>query len=645
MTYHLRPVRNPLAVLDPTSSLLQARHVGRLFALCALVGVVAGLGAAGFFSLLELAKRYLLDGVAGYRPAGAAGEALLFPHSTQEFSRWLLFLLPAAGGLVSGLIVFRLAPEAEGHGTDAAIDAYHHKDGQIRSRVPLVKMVASAITIGSGGSAGSEGPISQIGAGFGSALANLLKLSVRDRRILLAAGMGAGIGAIFRTPLAGALFAADVLYREMDIEYEVVAPSILSSVIAYSVFALFFGWDPLFSTPGFAFRDPRELAPYLVLGVVVAIGARVFIRVFYGFRDAFARLKIPKPLKPALGGLLAGTVGLFAPEALVTSYGVVQDAFLGHGTVGMLLLFAGAKVLTTSFTVASGGSGGVFGPAVVLGGAIGGAVGLLLHGWIPDLVSEPGAFAVVGMAGFFASAANTPITAVIMVSEMTGNHQLLVPTMWVCMIAFLLMRDCTLYEKQVQSRADSPTHLREMMRSVLERLRVADALRLRPARPPASVSEATHLHEVLEQFSETTLSCLPVIDAQGKLAGIVTLDTVQQTLGATALDPIVVAKDLAVAPATVERSSTLFAALHQMAEKNRNELLVVDADGKVIDVFTHTDVNAVYERHVLDTVPEGAQPFARSVFQRWFGRVLGAHAHGPKASPEASATRSDGESA
>ena len=634
-------VRNPLAFLDPTPSLLQARQIGRLFAICALVGVVAGLGAAGFYTLLELAKRYLLDGIAGYRPAGAAGEALLFPHSTQEFSRWLLFLLPAAGGLVSGLLVFYFAPEAEGHGTDAAIDAYHHKEGKIRARVPLIKSVASALTIGSGGSAGSEGLISQIGAGFGSLLADLLKLSVRDRRILLAAGMGAGIGAIFRTPLAGALFAAEVLYREMELEFEVIAPSILSSVVAYSVFALFFGWEPLFSTPDFTFRDPRELAPYFVLAVVVALGARIFVHVFYGFRDAFARLKIPKALKPALGGLLVGTLGLYLPEALVTSYGVVQDAFLGNATVGMLVVFAAAKMLATTFTVSSGGSGGVFGPAVVLGGALGGAVGLLLHGWVPELVSAPGSFAMVGMAGFFAAAANTPITAVIMVSEMTGNYQLLVPTMWVCMIAFLLVRDCTLYEKQIERRADSPTHLREMLRSVLERVHVVDALLLRPPSPLTPIPESTHLHEVLERFSDTTLPCLPVVNAQGRLVGTINLEAVQQTLGATRLDSIVVAKDLAVPALTVDKNNTLFAALRAMAEENRKELLVVDGNGKVVDVFTQADVNAVYERHIIDSVPEGDQPFARSVFQRWFDRMLGVQTHEPTQPPAATAASAE----
>jgi CIC family chloride channel protein len=633
VAYHRTLVRNPF-LFDPSSpNFLAARKVGRLFALSALVGVIAGLGAAGFFTLLELAKHLLTDGLAGYRPEGAGGEQLLFPHTSRELSRWVLFLLPAAGGLVSGLLVYLFAPEAEGHGTDAAIDAYHHKDGRIRARVPLVKSIASALTIGSGGSAGSEGPISQIGAGFGSVLADLLRLPVRDRRILLAAGMGAGIGAIFRTPLAGALFAAEVLYQEMDLEYEVIAPSILSSVVAYSVFALFFGWEPLFNTPGFVFRDPRELAPYFVLAVVVALGARIFIKVFYGTRDLFAKLKVPKYLKPAIGGLVVGAIGLLMPQAMMTGYGVVQGAFLGKGSALLLFAFAAAKMLSTSFTVSSGGSGGVFGPAVVLGGALGGATGLLLHQWVPELVSTPGSFAMVGMAGFFAAAANTPITAVIMVSEMTGNYQLLVPTMWVCMIAFLLLRDVTLYEKQVPSRADSPTHLREMMRSVLERLRVSDALRLRPSAVPQPVPENLPLSEVLERFGQTTLTCLPMVDGAGRLAGTITLETVQQTLGASALEALVVARDLAVPALTTSPESTLFAAVHQLNEGDRNELLVVGDDGQVLDVFTNADASAVYERHVVDVVPEGAQPLARSAFESWFNWIPGVS----KAAPPATA--------
>src|SRR6516225_3130981 len=226
------------------------RTQGRLLGAAILVGIVAGLGAVLFSVACHVVVHFTVDGVAGYRAQVPAGEATLpWLHETQTPLRpWLLPLVAALGGLCSGLIVFSLAPEAEGHGTDAAIAAYH-RGRSIRPRVPLVKLVASAITIGTGGSGGREGPIAQIGAGFGSLLARLLHMRTAERRILLAAGMGAGIAAIFRAPLAGALFASEVLYRSPEFEPEVIMPAAISCVVAYSTFGIFFGWDPLFSTP------------------------------------------------------------------------------------------------------------------------------------------------------------------------------------------------------------------------------------------------------------------------------------------------------------------------------------------------------------------------------------------------------------
>jgi CIC family chloride channel protein len=577
--------------------------VGRLFLLCALVGVIAGLGAAAFHYLLQLAKHLFLDGLAGFRPPGPLGEFPLFSPTARPLSRWVLFMLPAGGGLIAGIIVYWLAPEAEGHGTDAAIDAYHHHEGNIRTRVPFVKTIASAITIGTGGSAGREGPIAQIGAGLGSALARWLKLPVRQRRILMAAGLGAGIGAIFRAPLAGALFAAEVLYREMDLEYEVIAPAILSSIVAYSTFGSIFGWDPLFFTPNFTFSNPLELGPYLLLALVVALGGRMYAQVFYGVRDYFAKLGLPNWSKPALGGLVVGAIGLVVPQALSTGFGVVQGAFDGKSTAGLLLLIAAAKILATAFTVASGGSGGVFGPAVVIGGALGGATGLVFHAWWPHLVPMPGAFALVGMAGFFAASAHVPISTVIMVSEMTGNYELLVPAMFVCMLAFLLVRRHTIYEKQLPMRSDSPGHRQAMARMLLERLRVNDVLTIRQSTPPPSVREGEPLTTVFERFSSSVHTCFSVVDENDKLTGVLTMEAVRYVLGSGGtLANLVVAKDMSLPAVTVERNQTFHEAVAAMVANKRHEVLVVDAEAMpdIVGVLTDTDITAVlegYEKH------------------------------------------------
>jgi CIC family chloride channel protein len=210
---------------------------GKWLLLAVLVGVVAGIGAIAFDVADQAIRYYALERIAGYIPSSAAGEHRLFPEPQGSPSAWRLILVLAAGGFLSGLLVNALAPEAEGHGTDAAIEAFHYKRGYIRPIVPVVKLVASALTIGSGGSGGREGPIAQIGAGFGSFFATLLKLPARDRRLLLAAGMGAGVGAIFRAPMAGALFAAEILYRDAGLEADVVVPAAVASTVGYSVFS------------------------------------------------------------------------------------------------------------------------------------------------------------------------------------------------------------------------------------------------------------------------------------------------------------------------------------------------------------------------------------------------------------------------
>ena len=253
---------------------------GKLFFYSVLVGVIAGLGAVAFTFLLDHSK-LLFAGVFGaYVPPSPAGESLGLPNVMERPHWWIFLLVPTIGGLLSGLIVFCLAPEAEGHGTDALINSYHRFRGIIRKRIPFVKTIASVITIGSGGSAGREGPIAQVGAGFASFFATSLKLSDRERRIFILAGAGAGIGSIFKAPLGGALFATEVLYRETEFEYEAIIPSVVSSIVAYTVFASFFGWDPIFATPKFLFNHPAELLLYALFGIICAVTGGFYVKVF-----------------------------------------------------------------------------------------------------------------------------------------------------------------------------------------------------------------------------------------------------------------------------------------------------------------------------------------------------------------------------
>lgn len=509
-----------------------------------LIGLVAGLGAVVFQYLCQIGLYVFLEQLAGYRPQAPAGEHHLFPPTGKPLSPWMLFLLPGLGGLFSGWLVYTFAPEAEGHGTDAAIDSYHNKAGFIRGRIPFIKTIASAVTITTGGSGGREGPIAQIGAGFGSFLATKFGLSDQQRRIMLAAGIAAGVGAIFRAPLAAALFAAEVLYREHEFESEVIIPAGISSVVAYCLFCLIFGWGSLFESPDFVFRNPLELGPYIVLAFVLAGGGFLYVKSFYGIHGFFKKLKVPNYLKPAIGGLCTGAIGcLFLKETLAFGYGSAQMALNNELPTLFLLGLAFGKILTTSFSIGSGGSGGVFGPSVVIGGAFGGAVGRIFHGIMPGIVMEPGAFVVVGMAGFFAAVSNAPISTIIFVSEMTNSYHLLLPSLLVCSLALLLSKKWTIYEKQVGSRMDSQAHRGDFFVDVLGSIRVKELMP--KVRQVKVIPEHMPLVAFRNIFSETDQHYFPVVNDDNLLSGIFSINDVRGIIFDGEIGDLVVMKDIA----------------------------------------------------------------------------------------------------
>jgi len=600
---------SPLETLARRARQLELHSVGRTVALSSLVGVVAGLGAIAFQYLCQYGSHLFLGELAGLHMRGPAGERELFGAASRVFQPWLLPVVAAAGGLLTGLIVQRFAPEAAGHGTDEAIDAFHRRAGRIRGRVPIVKTIASAITLGSGGSGGREGPIAQIGAGFGSFLATRLRLDERERRILLAAGIGAGVGSIFRAPLAGALFAGEVLYADPEFEPDVIIPAAIAAIIAYCVFSLKFGFGALFATPGFRFHSAAELLPYTLLAIVVALAAALFVKVFYGVHVAFRRLKMPKVLKPAIGGLITGLVGLAAFElakdrsaldVLSFGYGTIQKALLGQVPLTLLLIVAFGKIVTTSFSISSGGSGGVFGPSMVIGGALGGAVGLLAQQWMPDVVTQPGAFVVVGMAGFFSAAANTPISTLVMVSEMTGNYELLLPALWVCALSYLLGRRWTLYKSQVASRLDSPAHRGMILGGVLRTMNVRDAIR---GRSLWTLKESDSLRDVIQACMTSSQHCFPVLDAAGRMTGVVRLAQVRQFLDQGDENLAVIAHDIATVPrAVLEPTEDLDAALQTLMALDVEDLPVVDGEtpGRVVGILSRRDIMASYARRRLE---------------------------------------------
>ena len=576
-----------------------------------LIGLIAGLGAVAFHYLCQIGSHVFLDTMAGYRPPHPVGEVPLFNPTATPFSRWMLLFVPAIGGILSGWIVYTFAPEAEGHGTDAAIDAYHNKGGFIRGRIPIIKTIASALTISSGGSGGREGPIAQIGAGFGSFLATKLKLSDRERRIMLAAGMGAGVGAIFRAPLAGALFAAEVLYRDSEFESEVIIPAGIASVMGYCVFCLFFGWGTLFETQAFGFKNPLELGPYTVLAFVLVLFGILYIKSFYGINRLFKSIKMPNHLKPALGGLCTGGIGFFLPETLSFGYGFAQQALDNQLTIPVLLGLAVGKILTTSFSIGSGGSGGVFGPAIVIGGAVGGAVGRMFHVIMPDIVTQPGAFVVVGMAGFFAAVSNTPISTIIFVSEMTHSYDLFLPSLLVCSVAYLAAGKWTIYEKQVKSKVDSNAHKGDFFVDVLASIRVNELMS--DIRKVELIPEDMSFGQFREIFSSSQQHYFPVVNPEKKLSGIFSINDIRGILFDPGIEDLVLMKDVA-SPYIIftTPSEDLNEVLKKFTIRNLHRLPVVEDDDhtSLIGMLDRREVIQFYNQRVQETKTGTVGPVA-----------------------------------
>jgi CIC family chloride channel protein len=433
-----------------------------------LLGIVGAVGAQFFMWMLGQAQALFLHTLAGYTPAELSPEGTVIPQIMGSRGLWLIPLITALGGLISGILVYSLAPEAEGHGTDTAVRAFHRQGGSLRNRIPLLKMVASAITIGSGGSAGREGPTALISAGFGSIYGTYSHRSDNDRRMLVLIGMAAGLSAIFRSPIGTAFFAVEVLYGTMTFEGRALVYTLLASVVAYTVNALFVGWEPLFripaSLPSVGFT---EYFWFAALGVFAGLGATILPVVFYGLRDAFNRLPIRRHFKPAIGGLGVGLLALVWPQVLGGGYGEIQGAIDGEMVTWLLIVLVLAKMLAFALTISSGGSGGVFAPTLFLGAMLGGFLAQVSD-------HSPAAFAVVGMAAFFGAAARVPIATLLMVTEMTGGYQLLVPAALSVIVSYLIQSALSkpfkyrsLYEAQVPTAPDSPAHHGEQLQSVL----------------------------------------------------------------------------------------------------------------------------------------------------------------------------------
>lgn len=605
------------------------------------VGILCGVVAFILYLGVDLTSGYLLRGVAGFAPHGPAGEHHLQPVASQEqLNPWLFMLIITGGGFLTGLIL-RRCPEAAGAGTNAAIKAYHQDRGRIPFSRTVWKLLASIITLGTGGSAGKEGPISLIGSGLASSFAVRLQLSGRDRRILLAAGIGAGVAALFRAPLAGAIFAAEVLYADSELEADVIIPSFIASIVGFVVFGLIenlvyyqgggSAFTTLFATPdnlSFTVDHSAQLLGYGLLSLVIVIVVRFYVIIINNSSAGFKNLKLPLWLKPALGAAMAGSigVGIFKLMAwfpsdpslslnhesvlsvLGNGYGAIQQALLSPtvmspelqwSTVALLVVIAGGKMITSACTVTSGGSGGIFGPSMVIGGCMGGAVGIALSGLA--IAPPPGACVIIGMAGFFACAYRTPIAGLLMVSELTGTYELLLPAMWVCSLCFLAGKRHSLASAQVPSPIHSPAHSGHFFNDLLSGIRVREVFD--PLRPVRVLHPDSSLDACKQLVTESKQTVYPVVDESGNLCGIFNMNDLRSFLYDDALGMIAVADDIATKDIIIIRThDTLASAMRRFTLKNLEELPVIeeleDGQRKFLGLIGRRQVIAHYNQVV-----------------------------------------------
>jgi CIC family chloride channel protein len=565
-------------------------YFGKWLILGTIVGIVAGFGALGFYYSIKLSEDFFMSyllGMSTPHPTGEGGNLIY-----NAVRPYLIPIIVALGGLISGFLVFKFAPEAEGHGTDAAIDAYHRKQGKIRWRVIPIKTFASAITIGSGGSAGREGPTAQIAAGIGSLMADLLKLSVEDRRRMVAIGIGAGIGTIFKAPIGGALLAAEVLYRR-DLQPDVIYPAFVASAIGYSIFGSFEGFVPIFGYYLAPF-NPLRLPMYAVLGLICGLLAILYPKIFYYTHDKFKSLKISNYYKPVIGAFGAGLLALLFPEIMGTGYGWIQMLMegklelmpsFGIPLFVILLALPIVKIIATSLTIASGGSGGVFAPGMFIGAFIGLDVGLLFQYIYPTVVhgNVVGAFVIIGMLSFFGGAGKVPLAVTMMVVEMTGGLQLLPAAMIAVSISYLVSGNYTIYHAQVPTRKDSPAHAGEYNMPILTNLKVTDIENFRniSIHPDADVKEAKAL------MTQNSVSSIPVSN-QGHFLGAIYMYDIYQLNGGT------VRTFMKTGVPSIKPNASLEEAWEIM-NTNKSTWVPVVLDGAFLGIITMTDILDVYK--------------------------------------------------
>ena len=558
-----------------------------------LVGIIGGFGAILF--------RWLVDFFQHFAIGSGEDTVELLVH----LPWWKKILLPVVGGLVVGPLVHFGAREAKGHGVPEVMGAIVFKKGVIRPVVAAVKITASAITIAFGGSVGREGPIVQIGAAMGSTLGQWLRFSPQRLRTLIGCGAAAGIAATFNAPIAGAFFALEILLR--DFAVRTFSPIIVASVTATAVSREFLGDTPAFPVPGFTMNGHHELPFFLVLGLLVGVVAVGYVRTLYFAEGAFERLPLPEWLKPGLGGVFLGGLLVFFPQVYGVGYDSMVDLLQGNMVWQLMALLVLVKLVAVSLTLGSGFSGGIFAPALFLGGMLGGAFGGLMHILFPASTGAVGAFAMVGMAAMVGAATGGPLTAILILFEMTGEYHVILPLMLASIGAALVYRSImreSIFTLKFALRGQTLEFGRES--AVLKDFHVEDIMILNPETVPANAP----FDHVLKLFLETDEEHYYVVDEQGRLAGRISIHDVKDLLHEEQLGSLCLAADvMSEVPEVVHRQDNLEDCLVKLGRHDTTDLPVLyNPDNPVlVGIITRRGVFEVYNREVLNQHDAGIQ--------------------------------------
>ena len=560
-----------------------AVHPEGLVGMALVIGVGGGLGAI-LFRYMILGVTELATGRAAPSVAGRVGN----PH-LPRLGVWYLLLVPVIGGLIYGPLIARFAPEARGHGVPEVMLAVSRLGGRIRPQVPFVKSIASALCIGTGGSVGREGPIVQIGSALGSVLGQAAKVSDQRLRLLVACGAGAGISATFNAPIAGVFFALEVILR--DFETQSFGVVVLSSITAAAVGRAAFGSTAFLHLPVFGVPSTVEYPLYALLGVLAAVWGVVFIRVLYGSEDLADRVwRGPEWLRPGVGGLLLGLLLIALPEMYGVGYPVLERAVDGRYAAGFLLVLLIGKTVATSLTMSIGGSGGVFAPSLFMGAMLGSAYGQAIHVVFPHASSSAGAYGLVGMGAVFAASARAPITAVLIIYELTGEYSTILPLMLAIVLATAIssrLSPDTIYTLKLRRRGiDAQLRMRPLLADVL----VRDAM----SETPDPIAGDTPLQDVVDRFATGPGTALPVIDDRRRLLGVITaadLDDAIQDLRPTPIN----AGNLAHTAPLIHPDDPLDDAIQALGRADEDGLPVVDrSDKTIVGWIAQRDILALY---------------------------------------------------